>query len=158
MSLPVVGIGPIYGTFIGSSTLYLFFVPHLLSEQFFIKLLFIILGLVMISYGCILWFRAVFLDHMVRNIRQNTLIISGAYSVVRHPVYSGILFVSTGFILVRCSYLAFVIPLFFIPFLSLLLRYTEEKWLQSLYGINYQRYQQKVPQLIPRINNFWHFE
>lgn len=150
MFLSIFGIGPVFGILLGGCTLFLFFNPFLVPEGFLFRVLLSIIGALFILYGGQLWFRAVITGRMVRNIRLGILMTTGPYSVVRHPVYVGIFWVCTGLILVKGSFIGFILPIIFLPLLSVLLGYTEEKWLCRLYSDAYFKYKDQVPQLIPR--------
>jgi protein-S-isoprenylcysteine O-methyltransferase Ste14 len=79
---------------------------------------------------------------------KGPLIKSGAYAHVRHPIYSGILFVTFGLGLL------FGFPLIvacFLIFWFNLVIYFEEKELIKVYGNEYEEYKRDVPKLMPRI-------
>lgn len=80
---------------------------------------------------------------------EATMVESGAYRFVRHPIYSGIILGSIGWGFLTNSFLALLLALVLFLFFDIKSR-REEKWLVEKYE-NYQDYQQRVHKLIPRI-------
>lgn len=80
---------------------------------------------------------------------QGRLVTSGAYRIVRHPIYFGLLLACTGFAMATLSPLRLIlIPALFIFFN--LKAHREEIWLQQLYPA-YASYRMHVKKLIPWI-------
>ncbi|CAF0783152.1 unnamed protein product [Didymodactylos carnosus] len=79
------------------------------------------------------------------------LIINGLFSYVRHPSYTGVImsFIGLAFLL-NNNYGTFAIIL---PVISVFLYriYVEEKVLKAYFGSQYEKYQERVPMLIPRL-------
>lgn len=81
--------------------------------------------------------------------RGASLIQGGPYSLVRNPMYAGILLIGIGVVLmlfkwwVACVFLI----IFIIRYLSL--TFAEEKKLKALFGREYVSYQERVPRIIP---------
>lgn len=71
----------------------------------------------------------------------------GAYRVVRHPIYSGIIFGAFGLGLLRGGWLALLYGLILFLFFDIKSR-REEIWLREKYS-DYAEYQQRVRKLIP---------
>ncbi|MCI0395614.1 MAG: isoprenylcysteine carboxylmethyltransferase family protein [Chloroflexi bacterium] len=76
-----------------------------------------------------------------------TLVQSGAYRLVRHPIYSGLILASLGWAFVNASTVAFLYALVLFVFFDVKSR-REEKWLRQKFA-GYAAYQQKVRKLIP---------
>ncbi|HTU51330.1 MAG TPA: isoprenylcysteine carboxylmethyltransferase family protein, partial [Acidobacteriaceae bacterium] len=80
----------------------------------------------------------------------HTLMTSGPYAYVRHPIYSGLLLTVLGTAIVfgeaRC-FLAFVLMLtgFWIKF------HAEENFMEEEFGQQYSNYKQRVKALIPHV-------
>jgi protein-S-isoprenylcysteine O-methyltransferase Ste14 len=79
---------------------------------------------------------------------DHTLIRTGPYSLVRHPIYTGILFGIVGTAIIIGD------PLGLIVFFLILVVYLwkirmEEMYLQEEFGEDYARYKKEVPALIP---------
>ena len=80
-----------------------------------------------------------------------SLKMDGIYQKVRHPSYSGILLIVTGFSAIMSSlysFLVLVVPVF----IAIVYRITvEEKLLQSSFGKTYSDYKKETKKLIPGI-------
>jgi protein-S-isoprenylcysteine O-methyltransferase Ste14 len=79
---------------------------------------------------------------------DHKLIRTGPYNLVRHPIYTGILFGVAGTAIIIGE------PLGLIAFFLILVVYLwkirmEEKYLQEEFGEDYARYKKEVPALIP---------
>jgi len=81
--------------------------------------------------------------------RQLGLIDSGVYSLVRHPMYLGILMCCLGFFFVTPSLLSLVVWIVFFVMYDKMATY-EEKDLVRILGEEYITYQRKVPKWFPR--------
>lgn len=75
------------------------------------------------------------------------LVITGAFRIVRHPIYSGIILGSVGWGLIMNSWLALALAFFLFLFFDLKSR-REEKWLAKKFD-DYQVYQKRVRKLVP---------
>jgi len=75
------------------------------------------------------------------------LVTTGAYSVVRHPIYAGILCLILGWALWAQALLALAWALLFFIFFDIKSR-REEAWLKEKYQ-GYAEYQKKVKKLVP---------
>ncbi len=80
---------------------------------------------------------------------EATMVESGAYRFVRHPIYSGIIMGSIGWGFLTNSFLALLLAVVLFLFFDIKSR-REEKWLVEKYE-NYPDYQQRVHKLIPLI-------
>ena len=74
---------------------------------------------------------------------------SGAYKIVRHPIYSGILLAGIGFAFVTNGTLTFLYVLILFVFFDIKSR-REEQWLAEKFP-TYSTYQKQVRKLIPFI-------
>jgi len=90
-----------------------------------------------------------FLTPFPRPVEHGVLRTNGAYSLVRHPIYAGILFTAMGWSLYRFSIpgLAFDV-LLFVFFDRKAAR--EEQWLIERFPV-YEAYRKRVRKLIPGI-------
>lgn len=76
------------------------------------------------------------------------LVQSGIHGIIRHPIYSGLILIFTGYFLFAPSLgslIQLVMLLTYLPFGI----YFEEKKLISIYGDEYLKYKEKVPSIIP---------
>ena len=77
------------------------------------------------------------------------LVESGAFRIVRHPIYSGIILSSLGWGLLTNSLLALLLTLVLFIFFDVKSR-REEQWLCNKYS-GYKAYQTRVRKLVPLI-------
>jgi hypothetical protein len=79
----------------------------------------------------------------------NKLVLKGPYRYTRNPQYIGDSLIIGGFMLLMNSWMVWVIGI-----LALLLNYlapfTEEPWLETLYGESYREYKHQVPRFVWR--------
>lgn len=125
------------------------FYPHLERE---IHMLFFskdyMLGRVIVVIGL-----AIFLSAGIQFLRKREeLVVTGLYSVVRHPQYLGIIVMTLG-LSIMCLQLASQPRILYMWIVQvfgyiLLVRY-EERHLVKEYGAKYRRYRQKVPFVFP---------
>ena len=80
---------------------------------------------------------------------ESTLIVTGPYRIVRHPMYSGAILVAFGWSLFIHSWLAIGIALVLFGLFDLKSR-REEAWLKEKFP-DYVAYQQTVRKLVPLI-------
>ena len=78
---------------------------------------------------------------------NSSLVTSGIFSVVRHPIYSGFIFLSFGWSLIWGSVAAFVAAFALLIFFDLKAR-REERWLEAKFS-GYTAYKQRIKKLIP---------
>jgi protein-S-isoprenylcysteine O-methyltransferase Ste14 len=78
---------------------------------------------------------------------HSTLVTSGIFSIVRHPIYSGFIFLTLGWSFIWDSVAAFVAALALLIFFDLKAR-REERWLEAKFS-GYAAYKQRIKKLIP---------
>ena len=78
---------------------------------------------------------------------KGTLVESGIFSVVRHPIYSGLSLVAAGWSLIWNSIAALVATLLLLSFFDIKAR-REESWLEEKFP-GYSAYKSRVKKLIP---------
>jgi protein-S-isoprenylcysteine O-methyltransferase Ste14 len=81
---------------------------------------------------------------------SDRLLCSGPYKLVRHPMYSSVLFLSSGLALLTGSLALLAIFGIYIALLLRLIPY-EEEGLRRAYGDEFLAYQKRVKKLIPRL-------
>lgn len=84
-----------------------------------------------------------------RPLDHGTLVQHGAYALVRHPIYGGIVLAAFGWSLVRGSLLGLLLSVALLVFFHFKSR-REERWLVAQYP-EYPAYQRRVKKLIPWI-------
>jgi protein-S-isoprenylcysteine O-methyltransferase Ste14 len=77
------------------------------------------------------------------------LVTTGAYAIVRHPIYSGVSLMSLGWALARRSPLTLGYAFMLLIFFDIKSR-REEQWLQAKF-LEYAEYRSRVKKLIPFI-------
>ena len=77
------------------------------------------------------------------------LVQRGIFSLIRHSIYTGVIFASLGWALVWQSWPALLIALGLMPFFDAKAR-REEKWLREKFS-EYGEYESRVKRFIPRI-------
>ena len=109
----------------------------------------LLIGAVCITLGIVLWIKAVISQKMVKAIKNNKLLMTGVYSIVRNPVYSAFYFVLTGLLLIEANLWLLMLPILFWIYMTVLLKLTEEKWLLDTFGEEYIKYCSKVNRVFP---------
>ena len=151
--LPILGVGPLYVITIILMTV----ISIILSVTRFIPVItftnmrwiFILIGILCFAIGITLWLRAVIIDKLDTHIIKNELVTTGVYAYVRNPVYSAFMFVCTGVLLIYGNLILLLLPIIYWGFMTVLMKSTEEKWLEDLYGQEYVQYRQRVNRCIP---------
>lgn len=151
--MPTFGVGPIYVI----TCLGLTIIGLILSHYGYLKagqidqgvIYFKILGGLLILFGLNLWIRAVLIQKINAKVKENKLITDGVYAIVRNPVYSAFIFLFTGVLIMAHNYLLLILPLIYWATLTILMKYTEEKWLREKFGQEYIEYCKNVNRIIP---------
>ena len=151
--LPILGVGPLYVVTIILMTIISItlsatgIIPVITFANF--QWIFILIGILCFAIGITLWLRAVIIDKLDTHIIKNELVTTGVYAYVRNPVYSAFMFVCTGVLLIYGNLVLLVLPIIYWGFMTVLMKLTEEKWLEDLYGKEYVQYRQRVNRCIP---------
>ena len=151
--LPILGVGPMYVITIILMTV----ISIILSTTRMIPIItftnirwiFVLSGILCFIIGITLWLKAVIIDRLDAHIIKNELVTTGVYAYVRNPVYSAFMFVCTGVLLIYGNLVLLVLPIIYWGFMTILMKSTEEKWLENLYGKEYVQYRQRVNRCIP---------
>ena len=151
--LPILGVGPMYVITIILMTV----ISIILSATRMIPIItftnirwiFVLSGILCFIIGITLWLKAVIIDRLDAHIIKNELVTTGVYAYVRNPVYSAFMFVCTGVLLIYGNLVLLVLPIIYWGFMTVLMKLTEEKWLEDLYGKEYVQYRQRVNRCIP---------
>ena len=151
--LPILGVGPLYVITIVLITIISIifsatrFIPVITFTN--MRWIFILIGILCFAIGITLWLRAVIIDRLDTHIIKNELVTTGVYAYVRNPVYSAFMFVCTGVLLIYGNLVLLLLPIIYWGFMTVLMKSTEEKWLEDLYGQEYIQYLQRVNRCIP---------
>ncbi|WP_194775249.1 methyltransferase family protein [Pararhodonellum marinum] len=82
--------------------------------------------------------------------QKETLVVSGIYKTVRHPLYLGLVLIFLGFFLYSPTWVSLLHFLSLIIYLPFGIYYEEQK-LMVIFGKYYEAYRKAVPSIIP----FW---
>ena len=151
--LPILGVGPLYVITIVLITIISIifsatrFIPVITFTN--MRWIFILIGILCFAIGITLWLRAVIIDKLDTHIIKNELVTTGVYAYVRNPVYSAFMFVCTGVLMIYGNLVLLLLPIIYWGFMTVLMKSTEEKWLEDLYGQEYIQYLQRVNRCIP---------
>ena len=151
--LPILGVGPLYVITIVLITIISIifsatrFIPVITFTN--MRWIFILIGILCFAIGITLWLRAVIIDKLDTHIIKNELVTTGVYAYVRNPVYSAFMFVCTGVLLIYGNLVLLLLPIIYWGLMTVLMKSTEEKWLEDLYGQEYIQYLQRVNRCIP---------
>ena len=150
--LPMYGVGPIYVYVIALMTLAAVLMrnlPAFASGRIEAHTLLLMPGVLLIAAGVALWVYAVPVSKIDDGIRENRLVTTGAYAMVRNPIYSAVMIACTGVLLIVGNVWFLVLPLVYWLFMTVLMKATEEKWLRDLYGREYDDYCKRVNRCWP---------
>lgn len=151
--LPLIGVGPL----IVIVPLLLTLVSLILSKMHIIykisignmHYIFMICGIILLVYAIYMWLKANFIDNIRQGIKHNHLITTGIYARSRNPIYSSFLLLCTALIFLEDNIILFIIPIICWGYMTLLIKYTEEKWLLNMYKQDYRYYMKNVYRLFP---------
>ena len=153
--LPVLGVGPLYvsGIFALTIAASIFnFLGGIASGAIgnsWVCSLMIAAGLVVMVVAVIVWISAVFGSHMVESVKTGQLMTSGIYAWVRHPVYSSFLLLNCGLLLIQANWWLLTLPFIYWAALTILMKRTEERWLENEFGEEYTQYAARVNRIFP---------
>ena len=152
-TLPMYGVGPIYVavimiTAIVFSVLSHFdYIPSYNIDALNIPLL--VLGIILIILSIYMWYVSVINERIDKYISEGKLVTTGIYSYTRNPIYSAFTLLSIGILLIVNNYYLLVLSFVYWLFLTILMKNTEEKWLEDKFGKEYLEYKKKVNRCIP---------
>lgn len=151
--LPVFGVGPyLIAPIVAISVIAVILTFYNMIPVFDLNQIIItLIGIILIVLAIFVWISAVKKSDIDSNIVKNTLVTTGIYSKVRHPIYAAFLYGVTGLILISNNLYLFVLPVIYWAILSVAMKNTEEKWLIDLYGQDYINYSKKVNRFIPKV-------
>jgi len=112
-----------------------------------------VVAIVLITGGIVLALRGVVdldgaLTPLPRPRDGAELVVTGAYALVRHPIYSGLILAASGWAIFRVSIVAGALAVVLAAFLRVKSA-REEAWLEQRFPA-YAAYRARTPRLIPR--------
>lgn len=150
--LPMFGVGPYLVGSLGVLTL----AGMLLSGNILKSgmlgglwvIIFRVIGTLILSSGLAIWFIGAMKSDMDDSIIENRLQTGGIYAWVRNPMYSGVWYTIIGIGLMCHNWWLIVIQIINWGIMTIVLKNTEEKWLENLYGEEYMEYKSQVNRCI----------
>ena len=107
------------------------------------------IGALSIIFGVVMLHRLIFVTKMPTNMCADKVLHTGVYAWVRHPLSSSVLLISSGILLLTTNYLAFLLPMLFWLYMTLIMRETEEKVYRERFGHAYEKYCKRVNRCLP---------
>lgn len=126
----------------------LFFTGTVIPTNF-ASLILILFGIMLGSYSVVIMRRKSKLQALPDLAQNAKLITSGPYKYVRHPMYSGLILVSLGFLFNYFSVVRLAVFLLFLADIYIKMNY-EEKLLEKHFE-EYKAYKKKTKRIIPFI-------
>ena len=90
------------------------------------------------------------LPEITKDNYPGTLLTKGIYSKIRHPRYVGAFFFVLGLAFLANAPVPYIVTFFLIPLIYVIVIF-EEKELKKRFGLEYEKYCQKVPRFFPKI-------
>ena len=90
------------------------------------------------------------LPEITKDEYPGTLLTEGIYSKIRHPRYVGAFFFVLGLALLANSPVPYIVAFSLIPLIYIIV-FFEERELRKRFGLEYEKYCQKVPRFFPKI-------
>ena len=104
-------------------------------------------GYLLLLPGLVLWARAV--AQLLMGFSKGELVITGAYGVVRNPVYSSVtFFILPAVALMTLTWVYLIVSIFLYVGVMIFIG-TEERQLTKAFGREYEVYLTKVDRLVP---------
>jgi protein-S-isoprenylcysteine O-methyltransferase Ste14 len=105
------------------------------------------MGYVLLPLGVILWASAVI--QLMMGFSKGKLVTTGAYGVVRNPIYSSVtFFILPAVALITLTWVYLIVSVFLYAGVMIFIG-TEEKQLTRAFGKEYKDYMARVDRLIP---------
>ena len=110
-------------------------------------------ALVLYAWNLTIWsflsWRSIFFGHGVQEDQK--LVAGGAYGLVRHPIYLGVMLIWLGLSVAFLSPIAFIITAVYVVPIYILYMRSEERMMKEEFGEAYARYCRRVPMLLPYV-------
>ena len=157
--LPLYGVGPLLCGVMTVVSLIALVYPRVSGNDVIVihgvmRIVAGVCGAFLMAFSIALWIDAVQKSDIDAGILENRLVTDGAYALTRNPIYSAVLLLCIGILLLAGNLLAIPLTLLFWLFLTVALKETEEKWLLDLYGGKYRQYCARVNRIWPDLKKF----
>jgi protein-S-isoprenylcysteine O-methyltransferase Ste14 len=138
-------------------TLFVFTKPALFLGRRKIDFVVVILGFIIALLGMLFRLFVIGFDYIKRGgkdgrVYADGLVTGGIYSHVRNPMYIGNFFCILGIALIYGSLWAYIFVLPFFVYIYLSIVVTEENYLRSHFGAEYETYCKRVNRFIPNFS------
>ncbi|MBO4505424.1 MAG: diguanylate cyclase [Lachnospiraceae bacterium] len=107
------------------------------------------IGALSMIFGVIMLYRLLVVMKQPSNMCADKVLHTGVYAWVRHPLYSAVLLISSGMLILTGNYLAFLLPMLYWLYMTLLMRETDERVYRERFGIAYEKYCRRVNRCLP---------
>ncbi|MEK6885953.1 MAG: isoprenylcysteine carboxylmethyltransferase family protein [Nanoarchaeota archaeon] len=127
-------------------------------EIYWLRLTLMIIGLILTLAGTIFNIYGRFClsnnwSNQIRVWKKQKLVVTGAYSIVRHPLYASLIWLFFGVSLIYLNWLSLVLnALIFIP--MMIVRAKQEEKILGKSFKNHKDYQKEVGMLFPKLKKF----
>jgi protein-S-isoprenylcysteine O-methyltransferase Ste14 len=136
-----------------------FRIGELEIENLKLRLVLLALGTAVILTGCVVnilgrfWLKGNWADH-IRLYAEQTLVTSGPYKLVRHPLYASLIWMFMAASLIYLNWAGMLSTvMIFVPFMYY--RARQEEFMLSARFPEYQEYRGRVGMFFPRIGGLW---
>lgn len=112
--------------------------------------LFMILGSILFLEGLFIYAKG-FLgkNRVLKYVDAGMLYTDGVFKYVRNPGYSGIMFMCSGALFFALNIYLLVLPIVYWLAMTIMLIFSEERWLKAKYGQDYIDYKKRTNRCIP---------
>ena len=146
--------GIIFISILGGVTLAVILCVNLIEKLSFAKLdrgitVAWFVGGATIVFGIVMLYRLLAVAKKPTNMCSDKMLHTGVYAWVRHPLYSSVLLITSGALILTANYMAFLIPMLYWLYMTLFLRETEEKVYRERFGTAYEKYCRRVNRCLP---------
>ncbi|MDO5722640.1 MAG: isoprenylcysteine carboxylmethyltransferase family protein [Actinomycetaceae bacterium] len=157
----IIGVGPLLVVGIAATTaatllghyyqvLPTFPTPEALETYPALRTVARVLALIVFIEGITLWSYAVIWGKFTTRFRSGELMDTGAYALVRHPIYSAFFSVCSAALIWPANLWAAAVIALNWAIMTVVLKCTEERWCLERFGESYREYCKKTPRLLPR--------
>ncbi len=136
------------------------FIIRLFNIQHSDNIFLIFSGFMLIASGTFICLRSMYVLSKRKGtttiaLKAESLVREDIYSIVRNPIYLGVLIILLGELLLFPSLYMIVYLLLLFLSLHLWLIFVEEPFLERLFGDEFRKYKKEVPRWCPKVKKFY---